>query len=84
MTTVYIPVAAVVTLVIVGFCNIEENPGPDQDQDNPDPPLELRFSVPPAVTGLLLVADAVGAAVFCEIVMLAVDVQPVAPVTVTV
>jgi hypothetical protein len=60
IVTVYTPVAAVVTLVIVGFCKVEVNPGPDHDQDNPAPPAELRINVPPAVTGLLLLADADG------------------------
>ena len=85
MVTVYMPAAAVVTLLIDGFCTVEVNPfGPDQDQDNPVPLLELRLNVPPAFTGLLLVAAAAGTVVFCVMVMLAVLVQPFAPVTVTV
>ena len=63
LVTVYVPCAAVVTLVIdSGFCNIERNPfGPDQDQDVPAfKALELRVNVPPAVTGLLLVAVGIG------------------------
>ena len=71
-------------MVIVGFCKVEENPGPDHDQDSPAPPVELRVNVPPAVTGLLLPAEADGVARFCEMVIPAVDVQPFAPVTVTV
>jgi hypothetical protein len=57
--SVYVPVAAVVTLPILGFCADEENEfGPDQLYD--DALAENRFSVPPAQTGLLLEADAVG------------------------
>ena len=79
------PCAAVVTLVIDGFCNVEVKPfGPDHDHDNPVPPLELKLNVPPAFTGLLLVAVAIGAPPVCVIVMLAVLVQPLAEVTVTV
>lgn len=74
IVTVYNPAAAVVTLVMDGFCNAEVNPlGPDHDQD--DPALELRLKVPPAVTGLLLVAVTAGVG-FTVTVKLQVEILP--------
>jgi hypothetical protein len=58
--TEYVPLAAVVTLVMDGFCDVEVNElGPVQLYVAPATLLAVRFNVDPAHTGLLL--PAVGA-----------------------
>jgi hypothetical protein len=82
--TVYNPVAAVVTLLIPGFCCVELNPfGPDHEYEVAPPGPELKLSVLPAQTGLLLDAVAFGAE-FTSTVVNACAVHPAAFVTVTV
>ena len=57
--TVYIPVAATVALLMLGFCNVELKPfGPDHEYETP--PLAERLRILLRQTGLLLVAFAVG------------------------
>ena len=58
IVTVYIPLAAFVTLLIEGFCCNELNPfGPVQNHEVPA--LAVRFNVLPEHNGLLLAACAV-------------------------
>jgi len=81
--TVYVPLAAVVTLGMLGFCADEVNEfGPDHVYDVMLLGPEDRFSVLPAQTGLLLDAVAVGK-VFTTRVTLPDVTLPQVPVTTT-
>ena len=77
--TVYVPLAAVAALVIVGFCSVEVKPfGPAHKYKAPPP--EVRLRELPTQTGLLLPAMAVGFG-FTIAALVATVVQPLAPVT---
>ncbi len=66
----YVPAAAVVTLLIVGFCEVEVNPfGPDQLNDVPLFVVPVRFKTLPTQTGVLLDAEAVGVAFTVTVVL---------------
>jgi hypothetical protein len=80
--TVYVPVAVVVTLLMLGFCKVELNEfGPDHEYNVP--PDEVRFKVLPTQTGVFELAVGVGK-VLITTVIVAVALQPLAFVTVTV
>ena len=81
-TTVYTPDAPVVTLVMEGFCTLEENPlGPVQAYV--EPPVAVRFKVDPAHCGVLLPAVGVGSELIVTFVVV-VAIHPFPSVTVTV
>ena len=82
--TVYVPVAANVAPVILGFCVLAVKVfGPAQAKVVPMSVVAVKFKLVPAQTGLLLPAVATGTA-FTVTAWLAVAVQPDALVTVTV
>ena len=66
--TLYNPAAAFVTLLIDGFCNVEEKPfGPDQTKV--PVPLALKLSREPVQSGPLLFAVITGGAFTCRLVL---------------
>jgi hypothetical protein len=80
--TVYVPAAAVVTLLMLGFCRLELNEfGPDHAYDVP--PDEIKFNVLPTQTGVFELAVGVGKVLITTVVV-AVVLHPLAFVTVTV
>jgi len=81
--TVYVPVAAVVALLMLVFCEVDVNPfGPVQEKVIPPDVVDVRFNVLPAQIGPLFDADAVGAVATVNVALLEVT-DPHVPVTIT-
>lgn len=81
--TEYVPLAAVVTLVMLGFCKVEVNPfGPDHEYAAPETVVAFRLSVWPEHTGLDDPADGEEGEEFTTTAV--VPAGPVHPFTVTV